>query len=207
MGAAGAALVPKGSKSTWGGDAEAEADATAAGGEALKISPGGAAVGEGACCAALPPVNPALPPVNPALPPVKPALPPVNPALPPVTPAPPFASKVAAAGACCGGGACCEGLGVLRLIPPRRSDTGSAAAGGGAGAAACCGDGAGPFPSAGAFLTYSSMVCRKDPGGFSTAGNFSDRNAIQFSSALRYIRDKSSPCVIDFLYISSAFAA
>ena len=55
MGAAAAALVPKGSKSTWGGDADADAAATAAGGEALKISPGGAAVGEGVCCAACPP--------------------------------------------------------------------------------------------------------------------------------------------------------
>ena len=151
--------------------------------------------------------------MNPALPPVKPALPPVKPALPPVNPAPPFAPKVSPlpnASKVAAAGACCEGLGVLRLIPPRRSDMGSTGAGGGgagAGAAARGGDGAGPFPSAGAFLTYSSMVCRKDPGGFSTAGNFSDRNASQFSSALRYIRDKSSPCVVAFLYISSAFAA
>ena len=56
-------------------------------------------------------------------------------------------------------------------------------------------------------MTYSSMVCRNDPGGFSTAGNFSERNASQFSSALRYIRDRSSPCTVAFLYISSALAA
>ena len=91
---------------------------------------GAAAVGEGVACAALPPVNPAppfvkseLPPVKPALPPVKPALPPVKPALPlaPNASPPPNASKVLAAAA----GACCCGLGVLRLMPPRRSDMGS----------------------------------------------------------------------------------
>ena len=125
IGAAAAALVPKGSKSTLVGE-----DAAATGGETLNAFWGAAAVGEGVACAALPPVNPAppfvkseLPPVKPALPPVKPALPPVNPALPlaPNASPPPNASKVLAAAA----GACCCGLGVLRLMPPRRSDMGS----------------------------------------------------------------------------------